>query len=168
MALTDDERLAWLREVPLFRGGSDASLTALAARTSEVSFRAGQTIVSQGQVGNGLFAGGVDKHEALGQALREQVSPRVWPGLLQRLGEGRRVAFGALGASREGLIKGRLEGGEVLPWSDIESTTLANGKLRIKRKGKLLAWENVALGKLRNPDILLSLIQQRGIGSAAQ
>lgn len=55
MALTDDERLAWLREVPLFRGGSDASLTALAARTSEVSFRAGQTIVSQGQVGNGLF-----------------------------------------------------------------------------------------------------------------
>lgn len=120
------------------------------------------------KVGNGLLAGGVDKHEALGQALREQVSPRVWPGLLQRLGEGRRVAFGALGASREGLIKGRLEGGEVLPWSDIESTTLANGKLRIKRKGKLLAWENVALGKLRNPDILLSLIQQRGIGSAAQ
>lgn len=55
MALTDDERLAWLRGVPLFRGGSDASLTALAARTSEVAFRAGQTIVSQGQVGNGLF-----------------------------------------------------------------------------------------------------------------
>jgi len=120
------------------------------------------------KVGNGLFAGGVDKHEALGQLLRDQVSPRVWPGVLQRLGAGRRVAFGALGASREGLIKGRLESGDVLPWSDIESTALKNGKLRIKRKGKLLAWENVALGKLRNPYILLTLIQQRGVGSTAQ
>lgn len=55
MALTDDERLAWLREVPLFRGGAEPSLAALAARTSEVTFEPGQTIVQQGQVGNGLF-----------------------------------------------------------------------------------------------------------------
>jgi CRP-like cAMP-binding protein len=55
MALTDDERQAWLREVPLFRGGTEPSLAALAARTSEVDFRPGQTIVQQGQVGNGLF-----------------------------------------------------------------------------------------------------------------
>lgn len=55
MALTDDERQAWLREVPLFRGGAEASLAALAAHTSEVAFRPGQTIVGQGQIGNGLF-----------------------------------------------------------------------------------------------------------------
>ncbi|HEY9106156.1 MAG TPA: DUF6585 family protein, partial [Roseateles sp.] len=118
------------------------------------------------KLGNGLFKGGITAHEALGQALREQVQRRVGPALLERLARGERVAFGALGASSSGLIRGRLDGGELLPWSDIDSTTLKAGKLKIKRKGKLLAWENVALGKLRNPDVLLELIQQRGLASA--
>ena len=55
MALTGDERLAWLREVPLFRGCAESSLAALAERTAEIDFRPGQAIVQQGQVGNGLF-----------------------------------------------------------------------------------------------------------------
>jgi CRP-like cAMP-binding protein len=55
MALTGDERLVWLREVPLFHGCSEASLAAVAERTAEVAFRPGQVIVQQGQVGNGLF-----------------------------------------------------------------------------------------------------------------
>jgi hypothetical protein len=119
----------------------------------------------QVKLGNGLFNGGISAHEALGQALREQVQRRVGPALLERLARGERVAFGALGASSSGLIKGRLDGGELLPWSDIDSTTLKAGRLKIKRKGKLLAWENVALGKLHNPDVLLGLIQQRGLAS---
>lgn len=118
------------------------------------------------KVGNGLFAGGVADHEGLGELLRDQVNRRIGPALLARLAGGDKVAFGALGASRTGLIKGRLETGDVLPWAEIESSTLAKGKLRIKRKGKLLAWENVALGKLRNPDVLMHLIQQRGLAAA--
>lgn len=55
MALTDQERLAWLREVPLFRGCAEPSLARLAERTAEVDFPSGATIVQQGQVGNGLF-----------------------------------------------------------------------------------------------------------------
>lgn len=118
-------------------------------------------------VGNGLFSGGVDKHDALGEALRARVYGRIAGPLLERLASGARVAFGALGVHRDGLIKGRLEAGELLPWRDIESTTLKQGKLRIKRQGKLLAWENVALGKLRNPELLLQLIEQRGLAASA-
>lgn len=55
MALTDDERLAWLREVPLFHGCAEASLLRIAERTADVSFATGASIVQQGQVGNGLF-----------------------------------------------------------------------------------------------------------------
>ena len=55
MALTTGERLARLRDVPLFRGCAEPSLTRLADRTSEVDFRPGASIVQQGQVGNGLF-----------------------------------------------------------------------------------------------------------------
>lgn len=55
MALTSEQRLGWLREVPLFRGCAEASLSSLAERTAEVDFRPGQVVVQQGQVGNGLF-----------------------------------------------------------------------------------------------------------------
>lgn len=55
MALTDDERLAWLREVPLFRGCAEASLLRIVERTADISFAKGASIVQQGQVGNGLF-----------------------------------------------------------------------------------------------------------------
>jgi len=118
----------------------------------------------QFKVGNGLFSGGVDAHGALGQLLREQVAQQVAPALLARLAAGERVGFGTLGACRDGLIKGKLQAGEVLPWAEIESSALKDGILRIKRKGKVLAWEKVSLGKLRNPDLLLQLIQQRGLG----
>ena len=55
MVLTAEERLTWLREVPLFRGCTEASLTRVAERTAEVDFAKGATIVLQGQIGNGLF-----------------------------------------------------------------------------------------------------------------
>lgn len=55
MTLSAEERLAWLREVPLFRGAAEASLARLAERTAEASFAPGAAIVQQGQIGNGLF-----------------------------------------------------------------------------------------------------------------
>lgn len=55
MALTDGERLAWIRAVPLFRGCAEASLLRVAERTAETSFATGAAIVQQGQVGNGLY-----------------------------------------------------------------------------------------------------------------
>ena len=55
MALMADERLAWLRQVPLFRGCTEASLASVAERTAEVDFAKGVSIVIQGQIGNGLF-----------------------------------------------------------------------------------------------------------------
>lgn len=55
LALSDQERLAWLRTVALFRGCSETSLARLAERTGEVRSGRGLSIVQQGQVGNGLF-----------------------------------------------------------------------------------------------------------------
>lgn len=55
MPLSAEERSTWLRQVPLFRGLADASLARLSERTTDVAFPAGQPIVQQGQVGNGLF-----------------------------------------------------------------------------------------------------------------
>lgn len=53
--LSQDERVALLREVALFNGVDDAGLAAVAASATEVAFEVGRTIVRQGEVGTGFF-----------------------------------------------------------------------------------------------------------------
>ena len=53
--LTQDERIALLREVALFAEVGDEGLAAVAAKATEVAFEAGRTIVRQGEVGTGFF-----------------------------------------------------------------------------------------------------------------
>jgi CRP/FNR family cyclic AMP-dependent transcriptional regulator len=63
VSLSDDQKAAWLSNVPLFAGISDESMARLAAVTGEQDFAAGQFIVRQGQVGTGLYiivSGSVD------------------------------------------------------------------------------------------------------------
>ncbi len=55
MPLTEAEKLAALKALPLFQGISDESMSRLAAVTGEQSFAAGHFIVLQGQVGTGLY-----------------------------------------------------------------------------------------------------------------
>jgi CRP-like cAMP-binding protein len=53
--LTQDERMALLREVGLFREVDDEGLAAVAAKSTVIAFEAGRTIVRQGEVGTGFF-----------------------------------------------------------------------------------------------------------------
>ena len=55
MPLSDDDKRAWLARVPLFHGASVDVLDRLVDLTGELTFMAGQPIVLQGQVGNGLY-----------------------------------------------------------------------------------------------------------------
>ena len=55
MPLSDDDKRGWLAQVPLFHGASAEILDHLVDLTGELTFAAGQPIVLQGQVGNGLY-----------------------------------------------------------------------------------------------------------------
>jgi CRP-like cAMP-binding protein len=55
MSLSRPEKRSWLERVPLFRGCEPATLDRIAEVTGTLEFPAGQTIVQQGQVGNGLY-----------------------------------------------------------------------------------------------------------------
>jgi CRP-like cAMP-binding protein len=62
VALSRQEKVAWLEKVPLFEGCSGKVIEGVADVTAEQQFTAGQAVVQQGQVGNGLFivvSGGV-------------------------------------------------------------------------------------------------------------
>lgn len=55
MTLSRQEKVAWLEQVPLFAGCSREVVERLADASTEVAFGAGQVILQQGQVGNGLY-----------------------------------------------------------------------------------------------------------------
>jgi CRP-like cAMP-binding protein len=55
MPLSDHDKRGWLARVPLFHGASAEILDHLVDLTGELTFAAGQPIVLQGQVGNGLY-----------------------------------------------------------------------------------------------------------------
>lgn len=55
MTRSVEEKRSWLEKVPLFGGCGTDVLDRLAAATAEFEFAAGQAIVQQGRVGNGLY-----------------------------------------------------------------------------------------------------------------
>lgn len=55
MTLSRQEKVAWLEQVPLFSGCSPEVIERLADASEALDFAAGQVIVQQGQVGNGLY-----------------------------------------------------------------------------------------------------------------
>jgi CRP-like cAMP-binding protein len=55
VALTREEKIRWLAQVPLFAGCSPENVARLADVSGEQEFEPGQVIVQQGQVGNGLY-----------------------------------------------------------------------------------------------------------------
>jgi CRP/FNR family transcriptional regulator, cyclic AMP receptor protein len=55
MDLSVADKRAWLERVDLFRDLPGDALDRLAARAGMIEFRSGQHIVTQGQVGNGLY-----------------------------------------------------------------------------------------------------------------
>jgi CRP/FNR family transcriptional regulator, cyclic AMP receptor protein len=55
MALTTEEKMAWLERVELFAGLPADAVQRLAERCGEIEFPAGHHIVTQGIIGNGLY-----------------------------------------------------------------------------------------------------------------
>ena len=55
MPLSMEEKVAWLEQVPLFSGCSRDVVERIADVSEEAAFPAGQVIVKQGQIGNGLY-----------------------------------------------------------------------------------------------------------------
>lgn len=55
MALTEQEKMAWLRQVPIFAACTDDELARISAKTVEIDFPAGRQIVRKGDVGTGFY-----------------------------------------------------------------------------------------------------------------
>jgi hypothetical protein len=78
--------------------------------------------------------------------------------------DGEALAFGPLTIDRQGVRFG----GARLPWSDVESFTVTPcdaiscaGAVKVRKRGKHLAWANAALKDVPNAQVLIALAQER-------
>lgn len=116
------------------------------------------------QIGSSLFKGGIDNATEFGKRLRGHLFDLLAPPLAAKLQRGERVSFGPLSLNGLGIAKGkRGDDGEVLPWSEVGSATLKNGDLKIKQKGKMFGWGSFPAKKLLNVDVLMHLLQSKGL-----
>lgn len=91
--LTEQERVALLREVGLFREVGDDGLAAVAAKATEIAFEAGRMIVRQGEVGTGFFVISTGQARVIrdGQTIAE-LGPGQFFGELSLLDQQPRIA----------------------------------------------------------------------------
>lgn len=55
MALSEHDKRAWLRKVPIFAACTDEELARIAERAVEIDFRPGRQITRKGDVGTGFY-----------------------------------------------------------------------------------------------------------------
>jgi CRP/FNR family cyclic AMP-dependent transcriptional regulator len=92
-ALSQEARISLLREVALFHGVTDDGLAAVAAKSTEIAFETGRTIVRQGEVGTGFFliASGMARVVRDGKTIAE-LGPGQFFGELSLLDQQPRIA----------------------------------------------------------------------------
>ena len=72
------------------------------------------------------------------------------------------VTFGTFVLNHQGLSNGR----EVLPWNEIQSVDVKNGKVLIKRTGKTFSWANVNISQIPNVLVFMSMVNYARTGRA--
>ncbi len=77
----------------------------------------------------------------------------LWPTMIGRLAQGRKVHFGLISVGASGIYFGD----ERLHWRDLEDHYIANGKLTVRAHGMTRPWVEIPLHFVMNPHLFLAL-----------
>jgi hypothetical protein len=78
----------------------------------------------------------------------------LWPKMMYRLAQGRKVHFGLISVGMSGIFFRD----ERLPWRDFDDILIANGKLVLRVYGMMKPWVEIPLQFVMNPHLLLALV----------
>jgi hypothetical protein len=93
----------------------------------------------------------------LGRSLEIGTAPYIFPGIFHAYQRSQPVVFGLLSVTPQGLWYRA----KTLPWTEMKSITIDeyNGRVVIKKQGKLFGWASIELGDLPNVEVFRMLIQ---------
>lgn len=113
------------------------------------------------QLGSTPWHGGFPADSNLVGALREVMWQHLKPAYQQAFEQGRKLPFGSLALSSEGMLK--VNQTQALAFDQIEKIQIAADKLSIHQRGKLLAWHKLKISSIPNPDLLLAFLKQKNV-----
>src|SRR5262249_19121319 len=94
--------------------------------------------------------------EKLGNAIIEKTSDILLPQAREDYQRGKRVDFGPLGVSEDGLHSGN----SLLDWRDITGVKIKEGYISVSKRGKWFNWCNVAASSIPNLSVFLELVNE--------
>jgi len=106
------------------------------------------------------FSGTVQHVVQLIQTIQGAVTQAHMPRAIAAYDAGSPITFGTFVLSRQGLSNGR----ETLPWNEIQSVDIKNGKVLVKRVGKTFSWANVNISLVPNVLVFMSMINYARTG----
>lgn len=106
------------------------------------------------------FSGTVRHVTQLIQTIQGAVTQAHMPRAIAAYGAGSPVTFGSFVLSQQGLSNGR----EALPWNEIQSVDIKNGKVLVKRIGKTFSWANVNISQVPNILVFMSMVNYARTG----
>jgi hypothetical protein len=93
----------------------------------------------------------------LGRSVEVGTAPYIFPRVLNAYRRSRSVVFGCLTVTSWGLCYRA----KTLPWTETKSIEIDeyNGRIAIKKQGKLFGWASIELGDLPNVEVFRMLVQ---------
>jgi hypothetical protein len=102
------------------------------------------------------FGDWLENVQALGNALRERLTPQLVAQGRTAWQAGEVLDFGPLRLDREGLSRGA----ERLPFGELERVEVLNGWLHVRRAGQANDWYQCLAGEVANLPVLLDLVDR--------
>lgn len=98
----------------------------------------------------------IPRMRELWSIITREVNAVLWPRVQSLYQQGKTISFGPLAISQQGISTGK----ERLPWDQVKSCMLANGRVVVERQGQAVRWADIAADEFTNLPLLERLIKQ--------
>jgi Family of unknown function (DUF6585) len=121
------------------------------------SFHIGTTHVYTVQRDDGKkfkFNNGLNKVDALGNTLTQEINRRLLPKAIDTYNAGEPVTFGKLSVTIHGISNGE----EIILWNQVKNIQVNKGTLAINKDGQWLNWTTIKVSGIPNFPVFMSLV----------
>lgn len=88
--------------------------------------------------------------------ITQEVNTVLWPRIQSLYQQGKNIPFGPLTISQQGISTSK----DRLPWDQVKSCTIANGRVVIEKQGQSVRWADIAADEFTNLPLLDRLAKQ--------
>lgn len=88
--------------------------------------------------------------------ITQEVNAVLWPRIQSLYQQGKNISFGPLAISQQGISTSK----DRLPWDQVKSCTIANGRVVVEKQGQPARWADIAADEFTNLSLLDRLTKQ--------